>query len=184
MNRFKTSLLAGTALLSLVSFSLVAAAKLNKTGNATAGFHATGPAGLSIDGKTSDVTVADDGTTVTITVNLTSIDTGIGLRNKHTAEDLEAAKFPTATLKVARSAVKIPAAGAEASGDAKGSLTIHGQTKDVTVHYKAKHAGDTITVDGSTDISVSDFGVKPRSYLGVSIKPNVTISVKFDAQDK
>src|SRR5215468_8801542 len=167
-NRFRPSLLGGAALLAAVTFSLVAAAKLSKAGAAEGGFHATGPAGLTIDGKTSEVDVVDDGTTVSITIKLTSLDTGVEMRNKHTKEDLEADKFPTATLKVARSALQMGGG----SGDTKGSMTIHGQTKDVPFHYDASKSGSALSIKGTAKVNVNDFGVKPRSYLGVSIKPD------------
>jgi polyisoprenoid-binding protein YceI len=177
------SLLGTSALLAALSFSVVADAKLSKTGSASAGFKATGPGGLNIEGKTSDVSVADDGSTVTITVSLSNIDTGVSLRNKHTKEDLEADKHPTAELKVARSALRFPAAGAESSGDAKGTFKIHGQAKDVTFKYKAKRDGDVISVEGHARLTVGDFGVKPRSYLGISIKPDVDVFANFQAKD-
>jgi polyisoprenoid-binding protein YceI len=178
-NRFHTSLLGGAALLAMVSFTLVAAAKLNKSGDAEAGFKSKGPAGLNIDGKTSDVDVADDGTSITITVKLGSIDTGMGLRDGHTKEDLEVAKYPTASIKVARSELKM--GGGE--GDAKGQLTIHGTTKDAVFHYTANKSGDTLDVDGKTTINVDDYGVKPRSYAGVSIKKDVVVYAKFKAKE-
>ena len=172
-------LVAGAALLSVLSVSAVAMAKLTKTGGSTAGFKAAGPGGLNIDGKTAEVDIADDGTTVTITVKLGNIDTGISLRNKHTKEDLEADKFPAATLKIARSALKLGGG----DGDAKGSMTIHGQTKDVSFHYSAQKNGDTLDIKGSTRINVGDYGVKPRSYLGVAIKPDVEVYANFQAKD-
>jgi polyisoprenoid-binding protein YceI len=177
--RLQYSFVGSAAALALVTSSLVAAAKLSKTGGAEGGFHAKGPAGLNIDGKTSDVEVADDGTNVTVTVKLGNIDTGMSLRNTHTKEDLEVSKYPTATIKVARSALKMGGG----DGDAKGTLTIHGQTKDVTFHYSANKSGDTLSVKGSTTINVRDFGVKPRSYVGVSIKPDVAIYANFSAKD-
>jgi len=183
MNRFKTSILGGAALCTMLTFSLVAAAKLNKAGSSTAGFKASGPAGLNIDGKTSDLTVTDDGTTVTITVPLGNIDTGISLRNTHTKKYLEADKFPTAEFKVPRSGIKFPAAGADSSGDAKGTLTIHGKTKDVTVHYTAKANGDTLDIKGSTRVNMNDYGVETPSYLGVSVKPDVEVYANFQAKD-
>jgi len=178
-NRLRASLLGGAALLAIVSFSLLAAAKLSKTGGAEAGFHSKGPAGLSIDGKTSDVEIADDGTSVTITVKLGNIDTGMGIRNDHTKEDLEVSKYPTATIKVARADLKLGGG----DGDAKGSLTIHGTTKPVTFHYSAAKNGDAIDVKGSTTINVTDYGVKPRSYAGISIKNDVGVYANFSAKD-
>jgi polyisoprenoid-binding protein YceI len=182
-NRFQSSILGGAALLALLSFSLIAAAKLNKTGSSATGFKAAGPAGMSIDGSTSDMTVADDGSSVTITVPLANLTTGIGIRDEHTKKALEVGTYPTVTLKVARSALKFPASGAESSGDAKGSMTLHGTTKDVTFHYAAKADGDTISVKGNTTVNVDDFGIKRPSYLGVTVKPDVTITTAFQAKD-
>lgn len=181
--RSTSRMFASGALFAALTFSLVAAAKLSKTGGASASFLAHGPAGMDISGKTSDVSVADDGTSVTVVVKLANIDTGMGLRNDHTKKALEVDTYPTAEIKVARSAIKFPAAGAESSGDAKGSLKIHGQTKDVTFHYSAKLDGDTYGVKGSADINMSDFGISPPSYLGVSVKPGMSIGVTFSAKD-
>lgn len=183
MKSFQSRWLASGALFAALSFSLVAAAKLSTTGSSSAAFHAKGPGGLNIDGKTSDVKVADDGKSMTITVGLSSLDTGMGLRDGHTKEDLDVKTYPTAELTVARSELKFPAAGAESSGDAKGKLKIHGQTKDVAFHYTAKSSGDTLAISGSSKISVKDFGVTPRSYLGISIKDEVGIDVSFQAKD-
>ena len=58
-------------------------------------------------------------------------------------------------------------------------MTIHGVTKDVTFHYV--HSGDT--VKGSTKVTVGDYGVKPRSYLGISIKPDVDVYANFGVKD-
>jgi polyisoprenoid-binding protein YceI len=182
-SRFHASLTAGAALLALVTFSLVAAAKLNRTGDASTSFKATGPAGLNIEGKTADMAVADDGATVTITVPLGNLSTGIELRDKHTKNALDVATYPNCTLAVPRSALKFPAAGAESSGDASGKMTLHGTTKDVTFHYTAKLAGDTLSVSGSTRINMNDFGVKAPSYLGVTVKPDVDVATSFQAKD-
>jgi polyisoprenoid-binding protein YceI len=182
-NRFQSSLLGGAALLAMVTFSLVAAAKLSKTGGSTSGFKAAGPAGMNIDGKTSDLSVADDGTTITITIPLGNISTGIEIRDKHTKEYLEVATYPTAELKVARAAIKFPAAGAESSGDARGSMKIHGQTRDVSFHYSAKLDGDTFSVKGTSRVNMNDFGMKTPSYLGVSVKPDVDVYTNFQAKD-
>ena len=181
--RSSSRMFASGALFAALTFSLVAAAKLSKTGSASASFLAHGPAGMDITGKTSDVNVGDDGSNITVVVKLTGIDTGMGLRDKHTKEALEVDTYPTAELKVARSALRFPAAGAESSGDAKGSLKIHGQTKDVTFHYTAKLDGDTLGVKGSANINMTDFGIKPPSYLGVSVKPDLGINVSFSAKD-
>lgn len=181
--RFLRTAVTGAALWAAVGFPLVAMAKLSKTGASATSFGATGPGGLHIDGKTADLNLADDGTTITITVPLANLDTGIGLRNKHTGEALETSKYPSAELRVARSALKFPAAGAQSTGDAKGQLTIHGQTKEISFHYMATLDGGTLSIKGSAYINVTDFGVKPPSYAGVAIKPDITLSTSFQAKD-
>jgi polyisoprenoid-binding protein YceI len=182
-NRFGVSLTGGAALLAMITFSFIAAAKLNRTGDANTSFAAAGPAGLTITGQTKDMAVADDGATVTVTVPLANLTTGIDLRDKHTKNALEVGTYPNVELKVARSALKFPAAGAESSGDAPGKLTMHGQTKDVTFHYSARLDGDTLSVKGSARVNLNDYGIKPPSYLGVSVKPDVDIATAFQAKD-
>ena len=184
MKTLQSRWLASGVLFAALSFSLVAAAKLSSTGAGSAGFAAKGPGGINIDGKTSDVRVADDGKTVTITVGLAGIETGMGLRDTHTRKALETDTYPTAELKVARGDLKFPAAGAESSGDAKGTLKIHGQTKDVTFHYTAKLDGDTLNVKGTaSNVNMNDFGIKTPSYLGVGVRPEVDVNVTFHAKD-
>jgi polyisoprenoid-binding protein YceI len=178
--RFQYSLMGGAALLAAVTFSLVAAAKLSRTGDSSAGFHAAGPAGMSIDGQTSEMTVGDDGTAVTITVPLGNLTTGLSLRDKHTKDYLEVDKYPIATLVVARAALKLPGGG---EGDAPGKLMVHGTTKDVTFHYVANKSGDTLDIKGTTTINMNDYGVKTPSYLGVSVKPDVGVFANFQAKD-
>ena len=190
--RFVRSFAVGASLLATVAFPLVAAAKLSKTGSSSTVFNVSGQAGLTIAGTTSDMTIVDDGNSdmtivddgnkVTITVPLANIDTGIPLRNQHTKDALEVSKCPNAILQVARSALKFPAAGSASSGDAAGQLTIHCQTKPVTFHYSAKVAGAVYTITGTTSINMTDYGVNPPSYLGVTVKPAVGINTSFQAQ--
>lgn len=168
---------------SAMTVSAVAAAKLAKSGGSSAGFHAKGPAGMAIDGTTSDLQVSDDGTTVTVTVPLQNITTGIGLRDSHTKKYLGVDQFPSAQLSVARSALKFPNAGDSAEGDAKGTMKIHGQSREITFHYKAKHDGDTYSVAGTAPVNMNDFGIETPGYLGVKVKPNVTVFANFQTKD-
>lgn len=179
--RTRSGWIASGALLAALTFSLVAAAKLSQSGGGTATFHATA-IGMSIDGKSSDVTVSDDGTTITVKVVLANVATGMDLRDRHTRDALEVGTFPNATLTVARSALKFPA-GADTSGDATGSLKLHGKTKDVIFHYTASGSSDNITVKGTSRVTLGDFGITPPSYLGITVKPDVDISVSFSAKD-
>lgn len=173
---------AGLATLAFVGF---ADAKLTRTTDAAkAHFHASGPAGMAIDGNTPDVTVNDDGTTVKVVVALGNLTTGVTLRDDHTRNKyIEVGKFPNATLSVARSALKFPADGATTSGDAQGTMNIHGKDKTVTFHYTASKKGAAISVVGNAALDITDFGITVPSYLGVTVKKDITVDVSFVATD-
>ena len=142
-------------------------------------FKCAGPAGLTIEGKVTELAVADDNTTVTITVPLGNLSTGIGLRDTHTKKALEVPTYPTATLSVARSALKLPPSGQRIAADAPANLTLHGQTKPVTVHYDAKGDGGGFAAHGSFHINMNAFGIQAPSYLGVTVKPDVDVDATF-----
>src|SRR5215472_13064147 len=97
---------ASLAALLLVFPFLAAATKV--TGESSAGFHGRGPGGFSVDGKTNQLRVEDDGTTLKVTVPLASLQTGIGLRDRHMREKyLQVDKFPDAVLQVPWASVKL-----------------------------------------------------------------------------
>ncbi|MEW6429972.1 MAG: YceI family protein [Myxococcota bacterium] len=166
------------AALSVVTASL-ALAGWAKQGDAEATFKATGPAGLKIVGKTTAVEVADDGAHLTVTVKATEIDTDNSLRNSHMKEDIEAEKFPLITLKVPVASLKVPEDGQSVEAETRGVFGMHGQTKEIPFKYKASCKGGSCDVDGTADINLKDYGVKIRSYLGITVKPEVTVGAKF-----
>jgi polyisoprenoid-binding protein YceI len=53
----------------------------------------------------------------------------------------------------------------------------------VKVFYKAGRVGGTVDVDGNTEVNLNDFGIEVPSHLGLSLKPDVSIEVHFQAQD-
>jgi len=150
-------------------------------GTKSASFKAVGPGGLSIVGNSSDVRINDTGDTVAITVGLSSLNTGIDMRDRHMKEKyLETPKYPTAVLRVAKSQVKLSVGGA----DVDGKLTLHGVTKPVKVHYVASGSEKSANITGTLRINMKEFGVEVPSYLGVTVKPDVVVTVAFGATDK
>jgi polyisoprenoid-binding protein YceI len=168
----------------LLAFPLIADAKLTRSGDPSVSFTAIGPGGLKIVGTTSELNVVDDAQSVSVVVPLSNLSTGIALRDRHMREKyLQVQSYPTATLKVDRASVKFPAAGAEATGDAQGTMTIHGQSHGVTFHYAAKREGAGYAVNGTVHVSMKDYGIEVPSYLGVTVKPDVDVTVRFVAND-
>lgn len=132
-----------------LSLPTLAVAALTRTGDASAGFLAVGPAGLKVEGKTSEVEVAEVDGKVRIGVPLANVDTGIALRNKHMREKyLEVATYPRAELVVDKSTLKVPGEGPESTGAASGSMTIRGKTKPVTFQYTARRSNGAYAVTG------------------------------------
>ena len=161
-----------------------ALAKLAKTGDASVAFTATGPGGLKIVGTTSELAVADDGQSVAVTVPLRALDTKIELRNKHMREKyLEVDKYPNAVLTVARSELKMPTSG-EVSGDAAGTMKIHGREHAVRLHYTAKRAAAGMAVSGTVKVNIKDFGIEEPSFMGAAVKPDVDVSATFPVADQ
>lgn len=102
------------------------------------------------------------GSSVVATVDVASVDTGVGQRDTHlkSADFFDAAKYPTATFKSTR------ITPASDGYDVVGDLTLHGVTKPVTLHMdapskeqigmdKKPHRGFSAT----TTIRREDFGL-------------------------
>lgn len=180
----RRSILAPLALSVVTSFSLLASAKLESIGGSDVRFLAVGPAGMKINGKSDDLSATEKDGKVVITAPLTDLKTGIGLRDKHLRGYLETDKHPKATLSVDKGKLKLPDDKKTVRGSATGDFTMHGVTKPVKFTYKAKRTGSDYHVQGLTDIDIRDFKVEVPCYLGVCVKPDIKIKVKFKLRDK
>lgn len=140
-------------------------------------FTAIGPGGLRIEGKGNEVDVREQNDTVSVSVGLGSLTTGIALRDRHMKEKyLETAKYPRAVFTIDKSLLKAPF-----DGNVDGKLSLHGVTRPLTVHYTAQGASNKVHVTGSAQLNMKDYRIDVPSYLGVTVKPNVTVAIQFDA---
>ncbi|MDQ3117717.1 MAG: YceI family protein [Verrucomicrobiota bacterium] len=124
---------------------------------------------------------------VMATIDATSIDTQNEKRDEHlkTADFFDVAKFPTITFK----SKSVKQTGADA-GDIVGDLTMHGVTKEITLHAKFLGKGK-----GMGEKSISGWQVTPdpikRSEYNLSwskavegtavVGEDVTISIDIEA---
>jgi polyisoprenoid-binding protein YceI len=165
--------------------SALARAALSAPTDGHVSFQASGPAGMTIEGATPDLVLVEEGESVVITVPLANLTTGISVRDRHMKEKyLEVPRFPSATLTVARSALKIPTGGDKVEADAPSTVTIHGQTRPVTVHYDAKRDGDAVSAHGKFHVNMRDFGIDVPSYLGVTVKPDIDVAAAFRVAER
>jgi polyisoprenoid-binding protein YceI len=179
MNRRKSHWIV-VVLLGLLSVSAAGRAALSSPTNPHVTFRAAGPAGLTIEGTTSDLRASEDGGNLVIVVPLANLSTGIGLRDQHMKDRyLEIGKYPETTLTLARSVLKLPSGGEKVEADAPGTLQLHGQSRPVSVHYEATRDGGAFAAAGKFRINMTEFGVNVPSYLGVTVKPDVDVSATF-----
>jgi polyisoprenoid-binding protein YceI len=146
-------------------------------------FEGAGAAGFRLEGKTRELTLNDDGTQLTFHVSLSTLQTGIALRDQHMREKyLEVAHYPEAVLQVSWNRLTLPAPGVVSNADIPAQLTLHGQTHDVVPHVELKRGSNGLHVHATFPIDMRDFGIVPPNYLGITVKPNVQIEVELDAQ--
>ena len=143
----------------VMAASTAADGALSSPTDAKVVFDAAGPAGLKIEGATSELNVADDGATIVVTVPLANLTTGISLRDHHMREKyLEVPKYPAATLTIGRAGLKFPNPGDRVEADAQGTINLHGVSRGVLVHYDMKDDGVMLAAHGAFRINMNDFG--------------------------
>jgi len=177
MNKFISI---GAPAIGVMAASTLARAALSSPTDARVVFDAAGPAGMKIEGTTSDINVAEDSGNVVITVPLANLTTGISLRDHHMRDKyLEVPKFPAAVLTIPRAALKFPNPSEKVEADAQGTITLHGQSRPVSVHYDTKDDGSTLAAHGTFRVNMNDFGITVPVYLGVTVKPDVDVIASF-----
>jgi polyisoprenoid-binding protein YceI len=98
------------------------------------------------------------------------------------SQGLESDRYPTATFKLtAPIALTTDAAnGQTVHVSASGDLTIHGETKSVTIPIDARLTGSKIELVGSITFPFSDFGITPPSIGGfVTVQNNATMEFQL-----
>jgi polyisoprenoid-binding protein YceI len=172
----------GLAAASLIFVTTGAAERTAHSGasDALVDFEASGPAGLKITGSTPELTETEDAGNITISVALAKLTTGINLRDQHMREKyLEVPKFPVTTLTIARGSLTLPTDGHKTEGDVQGTLSLHGQTRPISVHYDITSQGGALVSHGKFRIDMNAFGITVPTYLGVTVKPSVDVSASF-----
>ncbi len=108
-------------------------------------------------------------------VNLQTLATGIGLRDRHMRENyLEVQKgpeFAIATLE------QIRVERLEGTTTVKGILLLHGQRREVTGTAAIKERDGRVRVQAQFPLKVSDFEIPKPSYLGVGVRDEIQVKV-------
>ncbi len=185
---------ASAAMLAAFSFSMVASAELRSTGTSELDMHLPGgTAGLTIDGKSSELVAQESGGMIVVTAkidcvmeqrgHLSCIKTGNGVREKQLWKYLEAGKYHAATLSVERAKLSVPRDHEKVAGDTVGTLSLHGVQRLLRFHYAAERDGADIQVHGHITINLKDFNIKQPSFAGVRTGMIAEIRVRFTLRE-
>jgi polyisoprenoid-binding protein YceI len=114
-----------------------------------------------------------------IQVNLATLNTGIGLRDRHMRENyLEVQKGPeyaTATLE------NIRLEKLDGKTVMKAMLRLHGQRREVTGTAEIRHENGRARVVAHFPVKVTDFQIAKPSYLGVGVREEIQVKVSMTA---
>jgi len=117
-----------------------------------------------------------------LTVDLSSVDTGIALRNAHLRDKyLEVGKggeFATAVLSDVR-LDKVETAAFHGQTPFTGMLLLHGTRHPVSGQADIRFEGSDVRVAASFPVRIDDYGIAPPRYLGVGVRNEVQVKVSL-----
>ena len=117
-----------------------------------------------------------------LTVDLSSVDTGIALRNAHLRDKyLEVGKggeFATAVLSDVR-LDKVETAAFHGHTPFTGMLLLHGTRHAVSGQADIRFEGSDVRVAASFPVRIDDYGIAPPRYLGVGVRNEVQVKVSL-----
>jgi polyisoprenoid-binding protein YceI len=186
MHRSLRNFFVATALVGGLALPSLAVAGMSVTGKPAVSFNAEGSPGfLDIEGTTSSITAADDGTTLTLTVPMSTVKTGIDLRDEHmNNEYVQIASHPNAVMTLKKADVKWPtASGEKTSGTVAGTFNIHGQSQAVNIGYNISKTTSGYKVAASFKFDCSKSGITIPAYMGVTVDPKMSAKATLELAD-
>jgi polyisoprenoid-binding protein YceI len=116
-----------------------------------------------------------------LAVDLATLDSGIGLRNTHMRDNyLEVGKGELYARAVLSDIVlKGEAATVTGATTFTATLLVHGTRKPVGGQVRIARSGSEVRGDASFPVNLPDFGIPEPRYLGVGVKDQVQVKVKF-----
>ncbi len=114
-----------------------------------------------------------------LTIDVDSINCGIGEMNKHLREALEAEKYGQITFNLGLYNLSPASTGVDAQ--AKGRLTIDATSRPVTLQVHLTRGKDgTLRAAGAYTLDMKDYGVKPPKLMFGMLKVGKDVKVAFD----
>ncbi len=120
------------------------------------------------------------GSEVYFEVDLNSVSTGIGLRDRHMREDYlhtDKHKFTSFKGKI-NNATKV--SDSEYDFTANGKKTIHGVTKDIIIKGKIFKSGNGYKVKANWAIKLPDYNIEVPKFMFLRINDEIKLEVEFN----
>ena len=115
-------------------------------------------------------------------VDLRTLDTGIGLRNVHLRDNyLEVSRGPdyeTAVLSAVVLDASPPPRGRSATLGFKGVLSVHGNAKPIAGTAEVSHKGDVIELKVKFPLRIDAYEIARPTYLGVGVTNQIDVEVR------
>ncbi len=137
----------------------------------------------TIDGTTGKVTGSigvDGAVNGKLVIDAASFESGIGKRDEHIREILETGKFPVIEFVLASAEPVTPGDPSSYTGPktVRGSLTVHGVTKEISFPATVKAEGESYIIDGAVEVKYTDFGIEPPTFGGIVKRAEDRITLK------
>jgi polyisoprenoid-binding protein YceI len=117
-------------------------------------------------------------------VDLNSIDTGIGLRNRHMRDNyLETDKFPFARYSAKAAGIKWSTNGENFEVQTRGKLLLHGVERDVDVDGTVSPVEDGFLIECRFDIALSDYEIKIPKLMFLKVSEIIALEVRFHVEE-
>jgi len=129
--------------------------------------------------KFEGVTEKIDGYILYFEVDLNSVDTGIGLRNRHMREDyLHTDKYPITSFKGKIN--NVTKEGNAYKVKSYGDMTIHGVTKKQTIEATVEFVKGGIAVKTDFIVKLTDYEIKVPELMFMKISEEIQLVLDFN----
>lgn len=132
-----------------------------------------------LNGPTLSGTTGGDSTEVYLEVDLASLDTGIGLRNRHMRDNyLEVRKYPFATYR-ARIARAEAGPGQTYRVSARGTLSIHGVDRERELTCRVEPRGSGYRAQCAFEVLLSDHDIDIPKIMFLKLANEIRLELDF-----
>lgn len=120
--------------------------------------------------------------TVDFYIDLSTLDTGIGKRDKDMRQTLETEKYPFAEFFGKLIASLDPAAGAPQEVAVQGEFKMHGVSREVEIPGTITLGEDSLHVEANWELRLDDYDIEPPSLLIVKVDQIQKIRIEATLQ--